>query len=123
LLSSFPIFPYYFLRIFIGLAWELHSVILWEGWMIGQQARPCMNLFGMYRWFGVVPQDFVVLFPVVLGGDFRSPLLVVFSVYFRDLVLGDLMGEIHVNPSWFFCLWFPSQIRKLRGSILVFLEF
>jgi hypothetical protein len=39
------------------------------------------------------------LFPVVLGGDFRSPLLVVFSVCFRDLVIGDLMGEIRVNPS------------------------
>jgi hypothetical protein len=63
-----------------------------------------MNLFGMYRCFGVVPQGFVVLLPVVLGGDFRSPLLVVFSGCFRDLVLGDLMGGIHVNPSWFFCL-------------------
>jgi hypothetical protein len=52
----------------------------------------------------MVPQGFVVLFPVVLGGDFRSPLLVIFSVYFWDLALGDLMGEIHVNPSWFFCL-------------------
>jgi hypothetical protein len=62
-----------------------------------------MNLLGMYR-FGVVPQGFVVLFPVVLGGDFQSPLLVVFSVCFRDLALGDLMGEIRVNPSWFFCL-------------------
>jgi hypothetical protein len=61
-----------------------------------------------------------VLFPVVLGGDFRSPVLVVFSVCFRDLALGDLMGEIRVNPSWFFCLWFPSQIRELRGSILGF---
>jgi hypothetical protein len=40
-----------------------------------------------------------VLFPVVLGGDFRSPLLVVFSVCFWDLALGDLMGEIRVNPS------------------------
>jgi hypothetical protein len=48
------------------------------------------------------PQGFVVLFPVVLGGDFQSPLLVVFSVCFQDLALGDLMGEIHVNPSWFF---------------------
>jgi hypothetical protein len=48
----------------------------------------------------VVPQGFVVLFPVVLGGDFRSPLLVVFSVCFRDLALGDLMGGIRVNPSW-----------------------
>jgi hypothetical protein len=43
----------------------------------------------------VVPQGFVVLFPVVLGGNF---LLVIFSMCFRDLALGDLMGEIHVNP-------------------------
>jgi hypothetical protein len=52
-----------------------------------------MNHFGLHRWFGVVPQGFVVLFPVVLGGDFRSLFLVVFSVCFRDLVLGDLMGK------------------------------
>jgi hypothetical protein len=52
----------------------------------------------------VVPQGFVVLFSVVLGGDFWSPLLVVFSVCFHDLALEDLMGEIRVNPSWFFCL-------------------
>jgi hypothetical protein len=71
--------------------------------MIGWQARPCMNLLGMYRCFGVVPQGFVVLFPDVLGCDFRSPLLVVFSVCFQDLALGNLMGEICVNPSWFFC--------------------
>jgi hypothetical protein len=45
-----------------------------------------------------------VLFLIVLGGDFRSPLLVIFSVCFRDLALGDLMGEIRVNPSWFFFL-------------------
>jgi hypothetical protein len=66
----------------------------------------------------VVPQGLVLLFPVVLGGDFRGPLLVVFSVCFRDLALGDLVGEIRVNPSWFFCLLFLSQIRELRGSIL-----
>jgi hypothetical protein len=66
--------------------------------MIRQQARPCMNLLGMYRLFSVVPQGFVVLFPVVLGGDFRCPLLVVFLVCFWDLTLGDLMGEICVNP-------------------------
>jgi hypothetical protein len=70
----------------------------------------------------VVPQGFVVLFPVVLGGDFRSPLLVVFSVCCRDLALGDLMGEIRVNPLWFFYLRLPSQIRELRGSIFVFSE-
>jgi hypothetical protein len=52
----------------------------------------------------MVPQGFVVLLPVVLGGDFRISLLVVFSVCFRDLTLGDLMGEIRVNPLWFFCL-------------------
>jgi hypothetical protein len=46
----------------------------------------------------------VVLFSVVLGGDFRSPLLVVFLGCFRDLALGDLMGEICGNPSWFFGL-------------------
>jgi hypothetical protein len=30
--------------------------------------------------------------------------LVVFSVCFLELALGDLMGVIRVNPSWFFCL-------------------
>jgi hypothetical protein len=63
-----------------------------------------MNLLGLYRLFDVVPQGFVVLFPVVLGDDFQSPLLVVFLLCFRDLALGDLMGEIRVNPSLFFCL-------------------
>jgi hypothetical protein len=52
----------------------------------------------------MVPQGFVVFFPVVLGGDFRSPLLVDFSMCFQDLILGDLMGGIRVNPSWFFRL-------------------
>jgi hypothetical protein len=45
-----------------------------------------------------------VLFLVVFGGDFRSPLLVFFSGRFRDLALGDSMGEICGNPSWFFGL-------------------
>jgi hypothetical protein len=61
-----------------------------------------------------------VLFPFVLGGDFPSYLLVDFSVSFRDLALGDLVGDVCVNPSWFFSLRFPSQIRELRGSILGF---
>jgi hypothetical protein len=52
----------------------------------------------------VVPQGLDVLFPVVLGGDFRCSLLVIFSRHFRDLTLGDLMGEICGNPSWFFGL-------------------
>jgi hypothetical protein len=52
----------------------------------------------------VVPQGFVVLFPVVLGGDFWRPFLLFFSVCFWDIALGDLMAEICVNPSWFFFL-------------------
>jgi hypothetical protein len=43
-----------------------------------------------------------VLFPVVLGGDFRNRLLVVFSVCFRDLSLGDLKGKIRLTG---FALW------------------
>jgi hypothetical protein len=46
---------------------------------------------------------------VVLGGDFRSPLLVISLGCFRDLSLGDLMGEICGNPSWFFGLRFPPK--------------
>jgi hypothetical protein len=57
----------------------------------------------------VVPQGFVVLFPVVLGGDFRSPLLVVLLVNFQDLALGDLIGKIRVNPSWFFAFDSPPK--------------
>jgi hypothetical protein len=45
-----------------------------------------------------------VLFPFVLGGDFQSPLLVDFLVCFWDLALGDLVGDVSVNPSWFFSL-------------------
>jgi hypothetical protein len=41
----------------------------------------------------VVSQGLDVLFPVVLGGDFRSPLLVISLGYFQDLSLGALMGE------------------------------
>jgi hypothetical protein len=52
----------------------------------------------------MVPQGFDVLFPIVLGGDFRSPLLVISLGHFWDLALGDLMGEISGNTSWFFGL-------------------
>jgi hypothetical protein len=51
----------------------------------------------------VVPQGFVVLFPVVLGGDFRSPLSVVFLGCFRYLALGDLTGGNLWEP--FVVLW------------------
>jgi hypothetical protein len=45
-----------------------------------------------------------MLFPFVLCGDFRSPLLEDLLVRFRDLTLGDLVGDVCVNPSWFFSL-------------------
>jgi hypothetical protein len=80
--------------------------------MIGRLSIPCMNLCFMYRWFGVVPQGLDVLSPVVLGGDFRSPLLKISLGCFRDLSLGDLMGEICGNPSWFFGedhVWFEDR--------------
>jgi hypothetical protein len=41
----------------------------------------------------VVPQGLDVFSPVVLGGDFQSPLLVISLGCFRDLSLGDLMGK------------------------------
>jgi hypothetical protein len=69
--------------------------------MIGQQARPCMNLLGMYRWFGVVPQGFVLLFPVVLGGDFQGPFF------------GGFLGVFSGPCSWGFDggnLWEPFMV-------------
>jgi hypothetical protein len=42
----------------------------------------------------MVPQGLDVLFSIVLGGDFRCPLLVIFLGCFRDLALEDLIGEI-----------------------------
>jgi hypothetical protein len=48
--------------------------------MIGRQTIPCMNLFGMYRLFSVVPQGLDVLFPFVPFGDFRSLFLAIFLV-------------------------------------------
>jgi hypothetical protein len=41
----------------------------------------------------VVPHGLDVFSPVVLGSDFRSPLLVISLGCFRDLSLGDLMGK------------------------------
>jgi hypothetical protein len=72
--------------------------------MIGRLARPYMNLCFLYRRFGVVPQGLDVFSPVVLGGDFQSPLFVISLCCFRDPSLGDLMGEICGNPWWFFGL-------------------
>jgi hypothetical protein len=52
----------------------------------------------------VGPQGLEVLFPFVLFGDFRSPLLAIFLERFRDLFLGDLVGDVCMNLLWFFFL-------------------
>jgi hypothetical protein len=41
----------------------------------------------------VVRQGLDVLFPIVLAGDFRRPLLVISLGCFQDLSLGDFMGK------------------------------
>jgi hypothetical protein len=64
--------------------------------MIGRQARPCMNLFGLYRYSAWFLKACCVV-SVFLGGDFRSPLLVDFLVHFRDLALGNFVGDACVN--------------------------
>jgi hypothetical protein len=75
----------------------------------------------MYRWFGVVPHGLDVSFVFVLFGDFRSPFLAIFLEWFRRLSLWDLVVDVCLNPSWFFSIWFASQIREKRGSVLGFL--
>jgi hypothetical protein len=84
LLFSSSIFPLEFL----GLVWELHVEIFWEGRMIRRQARPCMNLHGMYRWFGVVPQGLIVSLPCSPFWWYSEPFLVEFPVaVFRPFYL------------------------------------
>jgi hypothetical protein len=114
----FAIFLFLLPLEFLGLAWELHGEILWERRMIERQARPCMNLHGMYIWFGVVPQGLVVSLPFLLFGDFRSPFLAACGIF--EAFLFGFGGGLCLNPSWFFSLWFPSQICEQRGSILGF---
>jgi hypothetical protein len=66
--------------------------------MIGWQARPCTNLHGMYIWFGVVPQDFVVLFPSF------------FVVIFGALCCDFLGGVLRTISQGF---WWVSRMRIL----------
>jgi hypothetical protein len=61
----------------------------------------------------VVPQGLDVLFPVVLVGDFRSPLLLIFIGCVRDLALGDLLGKF-VGTLRGSLGYDSPQIRELR---------
>jgi hypothetical protein len=53
------------------------------------QARPCTNLHGMYRWFGVVPQGGEVLFPS-------------FSVVIFEALCCAFLGGVLSAISWGF---------------------
>jgi hypothetical protein len=70
--------------------------------MYGWQARPCMNLHDMYRWFGVVPQGGEVFFLILLCGDFRSSLLRFSWRSFEYNFLGFLVGVTYEDlvPLW-----------------------
>jgi hypothetical protein len=52
----------------------------------------------------MVPQGLDVLFPFVLFGDFQSHFLAIFLELFQDLSLWDLVGDVCMNPSWYFSL-------------------
>jgi hypothetical protein len=43
-----------------------------------------------------------VSFPFLFFGDFQSPFLAIFLWQIRDLSLLDFMGDVYLNPSWFF---------------------
>jgi hypothetical protein len=66
--------------------------------MFGWQARPCANLHGMYRWFGVVPPGDEVFFPSLFVLIFRA----LGWRCFEDVFLGSLVGVTYEDlvPLW-----------------------
>jgi hypothetical protein len=81
--------------------------------MIRRQAKPCMNLHGMYRWFDVVSQGLIVSLLFSLFGDFRSLLLVIFLCCIWGLSLQDFVWDVCTNPSCFF-LVIPLQNSRVK---------
>jgi hypothetical protein len=80
----------------------------------------------------VVPQGLDVSFPFLLFGDFWSPFLAIFLWRIRGLSLWDLVGDVCLNPLWFFPfdsppesvskgvrLWgfLDSRVRGILGGI------
>jgi hypothetical protein len=66
--------------------------------MYGWQARPCTNLHGMYRWFGVVPHGCEV--------PFSSFVVVIFEALCCALVGGVLRTSTRG-------FWWVSRMRIL----------
>jgi hypothetical protein len=117
--SSF-VFLFYlpiFLSISIGLAWELHGEILWDGRMIGQKLDLVWTFHGMYRWFGVVPQGLFVFLPFFLFGDFRSLYLRISVRSFGGISLRDSYWMSHMRTlcifSWWSCSNKPSEMASI----------
>jgi hypothetical protein len=70
----------------------------------------------------VVPQGLDVLFPFVLFGDFWSPFLAIFLERFRDLSLGNLVGDVCMNPSWLdFGVFGVLGLKEFLAGFLQFL--
>jgi hypothetical protein len=88
--------------------------------MYGWQARPCTNLHGMYRWFGVVPQGCVVLFPVLLCGDFRSSLLWFSWRSFEDDFLGILLRVTYEDLVLLWLVTLAPNLSWIGLDLVVF---
>jgi hypothetical protein len=101
------------------------------------EARPCMNLHGMYRWFGVVPQGLFELFPIFPFWWFSEPFLGDFLiVILRPFSLGFGGGCMHeplvvlfpfdsppksVRKGARFWGFLGSRVRSVLGGIPQFL--
>jgi hypothetical protein len=91
--------------------------------MLGWQARPCMNLHGLYRWFGMVPQGLVLSHPfsflVIFGAlscDSLGGVLRVFScgIYVGCHICGPCASLTLDSTSiwWFFRV---ARVLDLEG--------
>jgi hypothetical protein len=101
----FAIFLLLFSLGLLGLAWELHGEILWEGRMIGRKLDLVWTFLGMYRWFGVVSQGLFMFLPFFLFGDFWSffldyPWRGFESVSFRDSCWMSRMRTLCLFAWW-----------------------
>ena len=107
----------FFLPIFLELAWELHGVILREGWMFGQQARTCLDLLWCI-------EDSAV-FPISISFDSRFSIYVIFGAFSLEIRGRDLKG-LSLQISWGIHTWVPRYSflgdlpSQIRGNILQF---
>jgi hypothetical protein len=83
-----------------------------------------MNLFGMYRLFGVVPQGLDVSFLFPLFGDFQS-LFLDFSFIARFVDLRVFLFGISLRGSWVssLCLFVDDLDPSNTGFGLRFVDF